>query len=77
MQPKFRKRGVKLLGLSSNAVDSRRAGWSQDINEISGCDLTFPLIGDKERKIAYAYDMIDDVDTTNIDTRGMPLTIRS
>jgi len=54
--PEFTKRGVKLIGLSANTVETH-GGWINDIDEIAGCALTFPIIGDKDRKIAFAYDM--------------------
>ena len=56
LEPEFTKRGVKLIGLSANTIDSHE-GWIKDIDEISGSKLNFPIIGDKERKVAYAYDM--------------------
>jgi alkyl hydroperoxide reductase subunit AhpC len=55
-QPEFTKRGVQLIGLSADTVESH-GGWIQDINEIAGVDLGFPMIGDKNRQIAFAYDM--------------------
>jgi len=76
LEPEFKKRGVKLIGLSANTVESH-GGWIQDINEISQCNLGFPIIGDKERKIAYLYDMLDYQDTTNVDSKGIAFTIRS
>jgi alkyl hydroperoxide reductase subunit AhpC len=45
-----------LIGLSANTIESH-GGWIKDIDEISGSQLSFPIIGDKERKVAYAYDM--------------------
>ena len=56
LEPEFTRRGAKLIGLSANTVDSHD-GWIKDINEISGSNLKFPIIGDKERKVALAYDM--------------------
>jgi len=76
LAPEFEKRGVKLIGLSANTIASH-AGWIKDINEVGKTDLTFPIIGDKERKVAFLYDMLDYQDTTNIDQKGMALTIRS
>ena len=76
LEPEFTKRGVKLIGLSANTVDSH-GGWIKDINEISGSNLKFPIIGDKERKVAYLYDMLDYQDTTNVDSKGIAFTIRS
>ncbi|KAH8791024.1 mitochondrial peroxiredoxin PRX1 [Hyaloscypha finlandica] len=75
-EPEFTKRGVKLIGLSANTVETH-SGWINDIDEIAGITMTFPIIGDKDRKIAFAYDMLDHQDTTNVDSRGIAFTIRS
>jgi len=76
LEPEFTKRGVKLIGLSANTIDSH-GGWIKDIDEISGSSLKFPIIGDKERKVAYLYDMLDHQDITNVDSKGIAFTIRS
>lgn len=57
LEPEFTKRGVKLIGLSANTIESH-GGWINDINEIAGVELNFPIIGDKNRQIAYTYDML-------------------
>lgn len=56
LESEFEKRGVKLIGLSANTIDSHDA-WIKDINEVTGSLVNFPIIGDKERKVAYLYDM--------------------
>jgi alkyl hydroperoxide reductase subunit AhpC len=76
LEPEFTKRGVKLIGLSANTLESH-SGWISDIKEVSGSQVKFPIIGDKERKVAYLYDMIDQQDTTNVDSKGIAFTIRS
>jgi len=76
LEPEFTKRGTKLIGLSANTIESH-GGWIKDIDEISGSKLTFPIIGDKQRKVALAYDMIDHQDATNVDSKGIAFTIRS
>ncbi|KAL2814317.1 hypothetical protein BJX63DRAFT_420886 [Aspergillus granulosus] len=76
LEPEFTARGVKLIGLSANGTESHKA-WIKDIDEVTGSKLTFPIISDPERKIAYQYDMVDYQDTTNVDSKGMALTIRS
>ena len=76
LEPEFTRRGVKLIGLSANTIESH-GGWIKDIDEISGSTLRFPIIGDKERKVAYQYDMLDHQDITNVDTKGIAFTIRS
>ncbi|MCJ1303388.1 hypothetical protein MMC08_006197, partial [Hypocenomyce scalaris] len=76
VEPEFTKRGVKLIGLSANTIESH-GGWIKDINELSNTNLRFPIIGDKQRKVAYLYDMLDHQDTTNVDQKGIAFTIRS
>ncbi|KAK4201691.1 thioredoxin-like protein [Triangularia verruculosa] len=76
LEPEFSKRGVKLIGLSANTLGSHE-GWITDIKDVTGSQVTFPIIADKERKVAYLYDMIDYQDTTNVDEKGIAFTIRS
>ncbi|KAK0610575.1 thioredoxin-like protein [Bombardia bombarda] len=76
LDPEFKKRGVKLIGLSANTLGSHE-GWINDITEVTGSRVSFPIIADKERKVAYLYDMIDYQDTTNVDSKGIAFTIRS
>ncbi len=57
IKPEFDKRGVKVLGLSVDPVDSHQK-WSADIKETQGHAPNYPLIADPERKVADLYDMI-------------------
>jgi alkyl hydroperoxide reductase subunit AhpC len=57
LKPEFDKRGVKILGLSVDPVDSHKK-WAQDIVETQGHALNFPVIADKDQKVAKMYDMI-------------------
>jgi len=76
LAPEFAKRGVKLLGLSANTLQSHES-WIKDILEVTGSQVDFPIVADKERKVAYLYDMIDYQDTTNVDEKGIAFTIRT
>ncbi|KAJ9296296.1 hypothetical protein DTO271G3_5437 [Paecilomyces variotii] len=76
LEPEFAARGVKLIGLSANNIDSHKE-WIKDIDEVTGSNLKFPIISDPERKVAHLYDMVDYDDTTNVDQKGIALTIRS
>ncbi|CAM1508607.1 Fc.00g054550.m01.CDS01 [Cosmosporella sp. VM-42] len=76
LAPEFEKRGVKPIGLSANTVASHE-GWIKDIAEVTGGNVTFPIIGDKERQVSLLYDMIDHQDATNVDSKGIAFTIRS
>ncbi|HSO30293.1 MAG TPA: peroxiredoxin [Candidatus Sulfomarinibacteraceae bacterium] len=57
LKGEFDRRGVKVLGLSVDGVDDHE-GWSRDIEATQGVALNFPLIADKSRAVAEAYDMI-------------------
>lgn len=76
MKDEFERRGVKMIGLSANDLNSHDK-WIQDINDISQTNLQFPIIADADRKIAFLYDMVDQQDLTNIDEKGIAFTIRS
>jgi alkyl hydroperoxide reductase subunit AhpC len=53
----FDQRGVKLIGISVDPLDSHTS-WASDIEETQGAALNYPLIADPERKVADLYDMI-------------------
>ena len=57
LKPEFDKRGVKIIGLSVDPLDSHK-GWVGDIADVTGNALSYPLIADPDRKVAEAYDMI-------------------
>ena len=57
LKPEFDKRGVKVIGLSVDPVD-KHGDWSVDIKDVTGNEVNFPLIADKDHSIAEAYDML-------------------
>jgi alkyl hydroperoxide reductase subunit AhpC len=57
INPEFKKRNVKIIGLSVDPVD-RHAKWAEDIKETQGFAPDYPMIGDPELKVAKAYDML-------------------
>ena len=57
LKSEFDKRNVAVLGLSIDGLDDHER-WSKDIEETQGTALNFPLIADKDRKVALLYDMI-------------------
>ncbi|KAI9370456.1 thioredoxin-like protein [Aspergillus egyptiacus] len=76
LKDEFEKRGVKMIGLSANDIGSHDE-WIKDINEVTGSNLQFPIIGDADRKVAFLYDMIDESELANLETKGIAFTIRS
>lgn len=57
LQPEFEKRGVKIIGLSADAVDNH-AGWAKDIEETQGAAPKYPIIGDTDLNVSKLYDML-------------------
>jgi alkyl hydroperoxide reductase subunit AhpC len=57
LKPEFEKRGVKVIGLSVDALGSHE-GWSRDIEETQGHKVNFPMIADADKKVANLYGMI-------------------
>ncbi len=55
--PEFKKRNCKIIGLSIDPVEDHNR-WLKDIEETQGHAVTYPLIGDKDLKVAKLYDMI-------------------
>lgn len=53
----FEKRNTKVIGISVDPVESHHA-WKQDIRDVTGHAVDYPLIGDPELKIAKLYDML-------------------
>jgi thioredoxin-dependent peroxiredoxin len=57
IKPEFDKRGVKIIGLSVDPVESA-AGWAKDIEETQGTAPNFPTIGDADFNVAKLYGML-------------------
>jgi alkyl hydroperoxide reductase subunit AhpC len=57
IKPEFDRRGVKIIGLSVDPVESHR-GWSKDIEETQGTAPNYPMIADVNLKVAKLYGML-------------------
>jgi alkyl hydroperoxide reductase subunit AhpC len=57
LKGEFDKRNTKVIGLSVDPLDKHEQ-WSDDIQDVTGYRLNFPLISDKDRKVADLYGMI-------------------
>jgi len=57
LSPDFKKRHVKVIGLSVDPVD-KHASWAKDIQETQGYAPDFPMIGDPQLKVSKLYDML-------------------
>ncbi|HEX5387342.1 MAG TPA: peroxiredoxin [Gemmatimonadales bacterium] len=57
LKPEFDRRDTRVIGLSVDPLDSH-ARWSDDIRELTGHKLNFPVVADPDRAISNLYDMI-------------------
>jgi len=57
IKPEFDKRNTKILAVSVDSVEDHN-NWVGDIAETQGTAVNYPIIADKDRVVAEAYDMI-------------------
>ena len=55
--PEFTKRNAKIIGISVDPVSDHHK-WKQDIKLATGHEVDYPLIGDKDLKVAKLYGML-------------------
>jgi alkyl hydroperoxide reductase subunit AhpC len=57
IKPEFDRRGVKIIGLSTDPVEGS-AAWGEDIGETQGTAPNYPIIGDTDHEVSKAYGML-------------------
>jgi alkyl hydroperoxide reductase subunit AhpC len=57
LKPEFDRRGVKIIGLSVDPVESH-ARWSKDIEETQGHAPNYPMIGDSDLAVSKLFGML-------------------
>ena len=57
MSDEFAARGCKVIGLSVDKVEDHQR-WAEDIAELAGTPLNFPIISDDHLAVAKLYDML-------------------
>ena len=78
LEPEFKKRNVKVIGLSVDPVGDHDR-WKSDIREVTGGDVQYPMIGDTDLKVAKLYDLLpaDAGDTSQGRTAATNATVRT
>ena len=78
LKDEFAKRNTKIIGLSVDAIGDHE-GWAQDIKDVSGNEVNFPMIGDHDLKVAKLYNMLpaDAGDTAAGRTAANNATVRT
>ena len=57
LRDEFESRNTRVIGLSVDSIESHRL-WSQDIADVTGQRVNFPMIADPEGKVAQLYGMV-------------------
>ncbi len=70
IKPEFDKRGVKVIALSVDPVDSHKK-WISDIEDTQKITMNFPIIGDTDSKVSNLYGMIHPEAAATITVRSV------
>src|SRR6476620_6748680 len=70
LKGEFQKRGVKVVALSVDPVDSHKK-WIADINETQDTTVNFPIIADADRKVSELYDLIHPNANSTLTVRSL------
>jgi alkyl hydroperoxide reductase subunit AhpC len=70
LKDEFAKRGVKVIALSVDPVESHRR-WIEDINTTQKTQVNFPIIADADRKVSTLYDLIHPNASTTATVRSL------
>jgi thioredoxin-dependent peroxiredoxin len=78
IEPEFKKRNAKLIGLSVDPVDNH-SRWAADIEETQGAKVNYPMIGDPDLKVSKLYNMLpaEEPGTSEGRTAALNQTVRS
>jgi alkyl hydroperoxide reductase subunit AhpC len=61
LKPEFDRRNCKVISLSVDGVGDHHA-WGKDIADVMGAEPNFPMIGDRDLKVARLYGMLPATD---------------
>jgi alkyl hydroperoxide reductase subunit AhpC len=78
LEDDFARRNTKVIGLSVDPVGAHE-GWLQDIKDVSGNDVNYPIIADHDLNVAKLYNMLpaDTGDSSDGRTAANNATVRT
>jgi len=76
LQAEWSKRGTKVIGLSVDSAEDHER-WIADINETQHTQVNFPIIADKDRRVAMLFGMLDATTFRHGSSLGQTMTVRS
>jgi len=62
MIPEFARRNAKIIGISVDPVEDHHR-WKSDIASLTGNEVTYPMIGDPDMRVAKLYGMLPATET--------------
>ena len=66
----FTDRNVKLIGLSIDSIHSHLA-WRENLKQILGAEIPYPIIADLDTKVAQLYGMIHSGESATVTVRAV------
>jgi len=57
LEGEFSRRNAKIIGISVDPIESQNK-WKDDIQKVTGNEVRYPMIGDRDLKVAKLYDML-------------------
>jgi alkyl hydroperoxide reductase subunit AhpC len=76
LSAEWAKRGTKVIGLSVDSLEDH-GRWIADINETQDTEIDFPIIADKDRRVAMLFGMLDPTTFQHGSRLGQTMTVRS
>jgi thioredoxin-dependent peroxiredoxin len=70
LKPEFEKRNAKVIAVSVDPIDSHEK-WTQDIQDVTGATMNYPMIADPDRKVADLYGMIHPAANDTLTVRSV------
>jgi alkyl hydroperoxide reductase subunit AhpC/uncharacterized protein (DUF924 family) len=75
LKSEWSKRGVKVIGLSVDSTEDHER-WIADINKTQHALVDFPIVADKDRRVAMLFGMLDATIFHHGPTSGATMTVR-
>jgi len=76
LAPDWRARNAKVIGLSVDSAEDH-VRWIADINETQHTTVNFPIIADRDRRVAMLFGMLDPTTFRHGSGIGETMTVRS
>jgi alkyl hydroperoxide reductase subunit AhpC len=70
LKPEFDKRNVKVIGLSVDSLENH-GSWNQDILDVTGSSVNFPMLADADHTVSNLYGMIHPEADANVTVRSV------